>query len=80
MNIKDIEIGKDYILNSSRSSCQGCSSTWFDKLNNEKVHVLKKFNNYQSKNNTYIQGTITKDNTIKFIRFWCSPYDLKEID
>ena len=80
MNIKDIEIGKDYILKSPRSSRQGCSSMWFAKLNNEKVHVLKKFNDYHNKNNTYVQGTIIEDNEILFIRFWCSPYDLKEIE
>jgi len=79
MNLKDIEVGEAYILSSAKKSRVGCSAEFFNTLKNKPVTVLKKLNNYNNKNIIKIMGTIPEEDIVKFITFWCSPYDLREI-
>ena len=75
MKAKDIEIGEEYELVSYKKSRPGCSESYFKQFMNSKVLVLKKFNNFYSKNTIKIQ--VLDHELSQLITFWCSPYDLK---
>ena len=75
MNQKDIKEGGVYILNGAKNSNQGCSKKYFKKFRNEEVMVTKILKNFNNKNTVYIHKI--DDNAL--VSFWCSPYDLKEL-
>ncbi len=75
MKHKEITIGQDYRLVSSRYSNPAESENCFKQLMNQKVQVIEKYNDTRSKNTIRIEA-IT-DNSI--IEIWCSPYDLEKL-
>lgn len=77
MKLKDIQVGGEYILGPPRHSRTGCSTEYFDTLENKPVTVITKLNNYNNKNTIQIIGMIDKETQVEIVTFWCSPYDLK---
>lgn len=75
MKHKEIIIGQEYILHSSKNSRPACSSEWFDVLIGQKIMVIDKYNNHSNKNVVKIEA-VYKD---KHIEMWCSPFDLRTV-
>lgn len=78
MKIKDIEVGQNYKLISSKKSRVGCAAPYFELFKDEDLLVLSKYNNFNNKNIVQVQGVCQKGDIIELVSFWCSPYDLKE--
>lgn len=72
MKHKEIIIGHEYILKSSKNSNPAASKKYFRILANKVVRVVDKYNDLKNKNVVRIEGIV--DNSI--IEMWCSPYDL----
>jgi len=75
MKLKEVIEGKVYILTSSKRSNVASSHKYFELLRGKEVKVIKKFNDYQSKNSILIKG---KFGNKKSVTMWCSPHDLSE--
>jgi len=82
MKLKDIKVGENYELISKRKSRVGCSKEYFEVFKKTPVTVLKRLNNFNNKNILQIQGVIHDEilGPMELVNFWCSPYDLKEIN
>lgn len=80
MKIKEVLVGGHYMLAASKKSKVGGSGLYFELLKGEQVFVLNKLNNFNNKNTVHIQGICHNDNHFELVSFWCSPYDLKEIN
>ena len=78
MKVKEIKNGDDYLLYSSKKSTTGCSDMYFKLFRNQKVTVVQKLNNFNAKNNVLIMGF--DYDKLEYIQFWCSAYDLKELN
>jgi hypothetical protein len=78
MNIKDIIVGNYYKLSSKRASRTGCSLPFFKEFYNQEVLVLKKLNNFGSKNTVQVQGILSEKDNHKLVSFWCSNHDLQD--
>jgi hypothetical protein len=76
LKTKEIELGGKYILASKKKSRVGCSGEYFDIYKNTPVYVLKKYNNFDRRNNIKIQ--IVDIERSRLVNFWCSAYDLKQ--
>jgi len=79
MKTKEIIVGNEYYLRGYKHSAPGGSIEYFKILSGEKVHVLKKLNNFNNKNTIQVQGIVLEPEGYVSVSFWCSPYDLSVI-
>ena len=80
MNPKSIHQGEKYILASDRKSKPGCSKKYFELLKGQPVSVISKLNNFTNSNTVRVQGLLEIEGNHYMVSFWCSPYDLQEIN
>jgi len=74
MRPKDITVGREYYLVSSKKSKVGCAQEYFTNFKGMKMVVIERLNNFNAINNVLVRGF---DHTkMIFIQFWCSAYDL----
>ena len=75
MKHKEIQIGRDYILASSKRSNPAMALKYFKALIGKKVTAIDKYSDIKNKNVIRIEGVV--GNSI--VEMWCSPYDLQNI-